>query len=363
MEEYIPLFEQYLDDELSAEERKAFELRLLEEEEFAKEFKEYKTIVEGLQIMDQGDLTSSIKDVRSSLVKEGFFFNEEDIDDYLTDNLASDKRILLEQKINNDESFAEKVDFEKVLLQGIHLADRNLIKKNISETQHNLKTEGFFDSMENKTAIVKNINTRKVGSPVSEKTNSIRSLRFYLSRAALILVILTAAIFTYSEFSKSTLDKNQIYNIAFAEPPSSENVFRSKAVLGENPDLPPSKEESYQMWKKAKKAYNEKNYPKSLKILEQIELASLDDGEQAEVLFQKGLLNMLLQKHKVAFDIFQEVTYDPSRTEWYKALLMLQLDGPKEEVIQSFTKIVNSPTNRYKEDAINILKDLENIKE
>ena len=141
-----------------------------------------------------------------------------------------------------------------------------------------------------------------------------------------------------------------------------DNVFNSEAVLGTNPEQIPDKEATYQIWKKAKQSYQEKEYQQSLTWVEQVQLDNVTEKEQAELKFQRALLYMLTQKYQKSYDLFQEVNYDPSRTAWYKAILLLKLKQPKNTVIDAFEKIAKSPSNRFAEDAGNILKELKKMK-
>lgn len=86
----INLFDDYLEGNLSDEQKKSFEIKLAEDENFRIEFEEHKDLLDGLLIMNDKNLRAKINIVQDELEKEGFFKKKEEKEN-ISDGATTEK--------------------------------------------------------------------------------------------------------------------------------------------------------------------------------------------------------------------------------------------------------------------------------
>ncbi len=361
MQDPFLVFDQYLEGSLSQQQIHDFEQQLENDPAWAAQFAEYQQLTSALRQIGLQQLRSTIHQTHTQLKNQGLLLNENDIAAYLNGEMDEPRKKLLERRIKSDPAFKKAADNEKALLERLQSTGQNALKKNIETARQQLQKEGFFDRKTEST-----LPEKSSTKPTRSSSSPTRSFRFYLSRvAAVALLIMAVGWWLYPSFFTTTLNADQIYTDAFHQKPSVHELFPSDVVKGDtDPTSPVGK--TYDDWAAAKSAYTNKDFDQALALINAINPDHLLPNDQPKYRHQLGLLHMIDGQYQMAFDIFEQNTpsqpiYNPTRVQWYQALLLLQLDASKPQLLHAFEQIANDPFNPNATNARKVLEEIDRL--
>ena len=333
----VEYFEAYLDKTLSAEKRNEFEAALSKDDGLNQAFQFYQQILKGLTKIDQVELENSIIQISKKLTSEGFFFNEEDIQDYLSGKMPKATIVLFEARMKTDINFAEQVNFEKNLLQGLTKVDESDLKANIQNIQSKLEQESFFETADS----VKEKETTKVISIFTR----------YRAIAATLLLTIVAGLFW---FFPAKPNSEQLYaNYYELETEELTPLLERLEIVG----LIPTEQERKNSLSKALQSYKVKNF-KSTSFSLQDHLKTYPNDEAAQ--FYLGVNYMELNKFNAAIEAFQKISSTESEWyddgQWYLALSYIKI-GAFEDAKFVIRKISSIEKSKYQKSAEKILNE------
>lgn len=141
-EEQYQEIEAYLLGNLDEAERVLFEAKVNEQVALQELLAEYTNIDQGIhQFYSRQILNQVVQDLEA----EGFFIDEQDIENYFLGKLEAEKAPIFEKKLQSDPLFAQQVaDFE-AMIQGINNFQRdNELKASLQKLGKELEQESFF---------------------------------------------------------------------------------------------------------------------------------------------------------------------------------------------------------------------------
>ncbi len=196
MDKNIILFDEYWSNEMEVTERVAFEERLRTDVTFQKEYNFHVAIIENIKKASTVNLQKNMNNAFHSLERQGFFFSEEDIEDYLFDELSDEDKKAFEARLGKDPEFAKKVEFERKLTSAIKQHGNNTLQENLNKAFENLKDKNTFDEVPQEDANV---------SEVKTPTRIFRLADYYrpLAAAASILLVIGVGMWWYNNNQKA----------------------------------------------------------------------------------------------------------------------------------------------------------------
>jgi len=259
------------------------------------------------------------------------------IDQYITGNLSGDALKDFQNKLSHDASLREEVEHKKRVVAGLS----KIYKENLKNR---------FKEFENE-----NIQS----SPLSVEKKSARtiSMRRMLSIAAAILLLAVASFLIFQNIN-SGASNEQLFakNLDTTNIPGLENQKRNNG--GQFSELSDK-------WGDAIISYEKKNYKEALNEFEQIREDEIEPKNKSKFQFLKTILLIHNNQYENAWTTLNQINVtenDAAEMElnWYKALLTLKLEKPKEEIRQAFQAVVNdSIIKTRKEQAQTILDKLD----
>lgn len=200
---------------------------------------------------------------------------------------------------------------------------------------------------------------QKDGKSVSVTTKKSRfTLPISFRVAAAISLLIIAAVAAYFYFQSGPSSTQALY-AQFIDYPSSiyeEQVLRA----GDMPSLAPAIAQLDSLWKKADEGYQAERNEEALVLLEEIASLEVTVFQQvsSRLHYYRGILQAKAEQFSAAIASLDQVrTNYTEDAKWKKALLLLQVEGRREEALSILKDISTTATPRQ-EDAIELLKSL-----
>lgn len=262
------------------------------------------------------------------------------IDEYILGKLPPDEHNAFEKQLVRDQALKEEVTFRKEILVGLAEVQK---KDLVSQFE-------AFEQGEIPLAIAE---------PKEEEINrsgaKIRSLRFYLSAAAAVLLLVVAVWLVRSYVSPQSNTSLFAANLEVTEALEATEVVRGQNDVN-------ATEKVYSDWKRAVNAYNAGDLPSALLGLNQVEVEVLKVNDQSKYLYQLGLVKMLTQDYRGAKEIFDNPAVrkaEPDNASWYSALLLLAMEKDNAVIIEALKPIAESMTNPWSSKASSLIEKLD----
>ena len=261
------------------------------------------------------------------------------IDQYLLNTLTAKEKLAFEEQLQQDEALQEEIVFRKKLLAGLEqLHVGQLVKRFVEFEEAEITPK--------KTVTNKQVETTSLG-------RSWRILLFIL----LFIFLAVTAFFIYRHFNPS-LTKATIYAQHFTLP-DAESIIEANVVKGDDST---TTETSSEEWKAIVQSYQNVQYTETLQLLTTLDTSTLDKRRQAQYLYLLGVLKMENGDFQNALPLLNdEKAANPTAREWYRALALLQMERPKEEIRAAFLRIAEDGTHPWRGDAKVVLELLKNI--
>lgn len=316
-------------------------------EEIAKDLKEISlpsTLKKGIKKAGQQTLKKKIIKVSDNLTAAGFFLDETDIHAYLKGTLAEEKVKSFEQKLEQEEDFALKVEKEQHLLEGLKKAGQAKLKEKIAKVQTGLEEKGFFEES-SKTEQVASSNTAKIKPLFSRRLLAI----------AASLLVLVVAYFAFP--TEPAIDINQTFANHTPFPDRiSEMIQDELSEIG----YTASEKEFQEQMLEGMKEYELKGYKKAIGIFEDI-IAKKPDELYATFYLAQSHLN--LQQWDLAQSLLHplgENSTFPLRAEslWSESYVLLKQNN-KTAALNNL-KQLSQYENPYQDLAGKMMKSIEN---
>lgn len=146
MEQFdLDKIEAYVLNDLSATERKDFELAIAKDKHLSQAVEDFKDTLQGIQVFGHQQFKQQIHQIDRDLYQTGFFLADTDLDAYLQGNATTTIRDLIEQRKTTDPAFAAALTQRADTLKGIEAFGDNDFLTNLKAIDQDLATEGFFD--------------------------------------------------------------------------------------------------------------------------------------------------------------------------------------------------------------------------
>lgn len=276
------LLEKYLNGAaLSKEALLAVETILAKEEETANEIaKKLPTIPlstilqKGIQEVGKKALKKKIDTINIGLTNKGFFIDETVIHEYLQGTLEGTELTIFENRLQQEEAFAESVAKEQTLLSGLKKAGKNQLKKKLAKVQAGLEEKGFFDTQAEKKPPP--IPATKVASIFNRRNLAI----------AASLLILVIAYFSFPTASSINIDEAFANHFPY-EDKISESIKDEISEIGYA-----NNEKALQaQLLAALTAYNQQKYDEAIPLFNQV-LSQQPDHLYAQLYLGQSQLNL-----------------------------------------------------------------------
>ena len=340
------LFDRYTKQQLSQEESEEFEKNLKQDTALAKEFTQFQSMTNGIRSYYDQQVKTRIQTVESKLEAEGFFFNEENISDYLLGKMNADGQKILEQRIEQDPAFAQKVAKERSILSGIKSyqlkqkiagIDKKMIDQNRLSTKKTkqLKTTPQFDQDATTAKLV----------PLWQK----------LSMAAGFLILLSIGFWW---FNSQSLDVDKVYANNYEINIQQVNATLEK--LGDVGAFDSDAEQKNSLFN-AIELFSKQQYDRTSDALTKHLKKFLNDDT---ALFYSGLNEMERQNFKTASQSFKQLIQQMPSSEWndsaqwYMALAHLKIPGETALAKTLFLQIIGNESNPYNIKAKELLDQI-----
>lgn len=263
------------------------------------------------------------------------------IDRYITGKLSGEDLKIFKEELQKNKKLQAEVQSRKGLLPGLELAYKENLKKKFSD---------FSARQESKTPDV-----------IGPARAKVIPMRRYLAVAASVAVLVVLGGVIY-QWVFAGVDREEIY-AQYEEFPLEINI-RENLRNSNSADNTSANQIAYDNWVEAGKAYKQKDFVKTVTLLEKINYRDLEKEDQGLFLFHLGLLKMRQGQYQEALSIFnREETGSTYAKQWNRALLLLKTGASKEDLVAVFTKIAESNVNNYNQDAQKVLKILDDLKE
>lgn len=211
--------DQYIKKELSPEKHQLFEEQLATNVVLQEEVAATLRAVEVIRYKERQLFLNTFSEIQENLETEGFFLDEDDLDDLIMGRVTEQKRVQIQQKLATDKQYNEKYQQLKKAKATLQYAEKEKFKATFKEVQQDLEKEQFFD----KNVIIDKSTT------TTTTTAKVFSLRKVLSIAAAVSLLLvslwwimrpptTQNIYAnYFEKAKDRALVNEVGNLGFAK--------------------------------------------------------------------------------------------------------------------------------------------------
>ena len=291
--------DQYIKNQLSAEKKLAFEAQLANDKALQQEVAATQQAVEALAYTEKQHFLNALSQVQENLTTEGFFLNEDDLDDYLLGKGDDKKQAQIEYRIGKDESF--KKDYERLekAKESLQYAEKEKFKTTLKEVEQALAKEKFFD---------------KKKSPISK----VIPLRRYLSIAAAIALL---ALGLWWMLASSPTSAN-LYADNF-------EIIKNEGLIKQVQPKGFAKKLYHEQLHQALLTYHANQYTQSIPLFD----AYLTEAPNTDIYYADGqffyaLALMQAQQFKQAIPLLEALTQQQtsykSKAAWYLALAYLK---------------------------------------
>ena len=335
----------FLNGEMNETERDAFEQRLQQEPDLAKETDFHRDLLKGVRLYGDRQLQNRIQQTEEEAKKKGFLFTDQHIILYLNDELPEELIEIFEQRMATDEAFVQEVAFQQDLVSSVDLLGDRRLQENIQATDANLQASGFFEQLKSESSEKKEVAPKtKVVSLFSRRT---------LAIAASFLLLFSAGYFLLRPAGSYP----GLYTAYFqSDSEALENEIGNLSALGMAiPDK--ARRESL---KTALDLYQSQDFKTACQML--TDHLQQYPGDAGALYFQ-GLSLMESNKFKRAASAFGQLLDLPgaayqSGALWYQGLSYLQLRGKKAEARAIFEELAADAASSYSSQAKAILEEL-----
>jgi TolA-binding protein len=182
------LIDQYLSGELEEADLAKLEAEIALNSELKAYIDLQKHLLSGIEHYGEQQLKKQIRRESQQLEAEGFFVNEDKIDDYLLGRLSTSEVTSLEQLAATQPQLQNKINKQKELLWGIEALGQQQLLDKIRAVESHLKEEGFFDAVGKKkdTELHKLI---AISQEVNSTKNNSQKLLYRWSTIAAVVAI------------------------------------------------------------------------------------------------------------------------------------------------------------------------------
>ena len=255
------------------------------------------------------------------------------IDQFVIGKLAGTALVEFQKQLETDENLQALVVERSRIVAGLDLLHEQQLRSQFAKFEKMRMTD------EEVEAVVVNIKPR----------------RSWLSVAAVVLAVLASVFVLRNLLSDSSSPKelaqaalqNSAPNLAITE-----GMFRGQGT-NSNSTTPTDTEE---VMKKVHELFLDKDYSTALQILETLPQDTLMTYQSAAY-FRYGILELYLGNYESAVEKLNLVT--DNKSDWYKALAMLQIEGRAEDGKAILKRISDSSKpHPFKADAKDLLENL-----
>ncbi len=261
---------------------------------------------------------------------------EEDIliQDFIKNKLSEKERNELLQKMEHDESFREKVNFEKQLYLNLNDNEWSLSKdKNHSEVKE------YEKLLKDESTLALKNTLHNVNSEYQKTQN--KSSKFWLLYASIAVVIFLIGVFIFSP--NKTIPTNELYvnYLKLSDLPSLVDRGKTDQILSTE----------------AQKLFEAKQYDKTLDILINNGFEDVQKNK-ATIYLYIGISQMELNQFSKAEKTFDKLIHsklmDAPKGTWYKALLYIK-QNKIERAKEILSEIAKTPNNYKSKEASELL--------
>ena len=264
----------------------------------------------------------------------------EKIEDYLSGNLPGEEAAAFNKKMAADPELAAEVALHRGLAEAID------------------EEEEFADLEQKISAVFKKERTEAARSREVVRRPLFTPIVWRIAASIALLILATLAAYYYVGQPSDSLESLVAENIAYPASIYDKSGLRS----GQQPAEPSSDWAARldSLWEAADRAYQRGAYSTALGILEKAEALEIQGFQQARSRFHFyiGILQARTGDYEEALLSFEKVTTSyTEEAEWKKALILLSMEGRREEAQAVLQQISTSNTPRQK-DALNLLERL-----
>jgi len=324
--------EQYISQTLTEQEKLRFEEKIKKDELLFKEVALVKQIIKGIRILGRKETVEKLNKLSLKMKAEGFFYEIEDIEAYLSDRFNSEQKIVFEKRMNTDDEFKKEVNGIKQTIAGIKQHGNDKVKSKLASIQAKLEKEQFFDD-----------------SSITTKEGNIFSFRKIMAAAAILSAIVSVGIWLWNSSSSN----KEIFAQHFSPYPDIITPEISESSFAINKD-------EVKQLSKGMTLYREKKYAAAQIQFDAI-LNNFPSSEfTSEIFLYRAILFLDQGKDQAAIDILQNLekekeSYFLSVTRWYLALSYLKT-GQEDRAKPIFELL--KADGGYSEKVREILEDL-----
>ncbi len=260
----------------------------------------------------------------------------EKIEAWLHGELPANEQSDFEKQIQSDPDLATEVQFQQDLNKA--LAEREVLQ--------------FRNALETARQAYRAENTEgaKVLEMRPKESARIFPLRRVLAIAAGLALLVTAGIWFLKK--PAAISPESIFVANFNPPPTHDFTAGTRG----NGDVSDAVE---QLRNEAFDEYGKKNHAATLALLEKIPAAQLPPDEQPLHFYQLGVLYFLTGNDSKANEFLSmENAAEADSREWYKALILLKQNAPRETLKVAFSKMADTNGHAWQEEAKAVLKQL-----
>jgi TolA-binding protein len=344
MENVYDNIDNYIDGTLSAADVQAFEQAMAIDKNLAQEVAFYQDLTKGVEVGADFGLKNMLQTVQNGLTKEGFFLNDNDIDLFIDGHLEADKVESFYYRLQQDADFAAEVEMQQDLRKGIEMGADSGLRNALKDVQHGLEKENFF-AKEEKTAIVRTLNTEGVGSA------KVRRLGVqWWAAAASIALLITASIWYLSPSKPATYD-NIAAQYFQAENERVKDIYAELSADGFAVDK--ARNNSL---KAALEVYQSKNYSLAKDLFEK-HVAQYKDDVDAQFYLAMTYLSLNEKEKATPYleSLLNKNTTWANDATWHLALIYWNMPEKHDVAVAYLTNIAENKSSEYQAKAVEIL--------
>lgn len=344
----INIIHQYIRGELEGQALIDFEKELGQNPELKEELALQRDLLSSIEAFGDLDLQNTLQEVEGKLEQEGFFVEEEQLQEYLLER--SDKKLteLVERRLTQDPVLAEEKTLQEDLLKSIQYFGEQEELEVIGSVEQKLQQEGFFHQ------------AKTVQMPVREagevKPPATRVGKRYLLRrlAVAATLLLLLAVGTFVLFPAGN-NYDKIYANYYVSGHTDAKELVEELSVG----FADAKNEQKANLRSALELYNNADYSQAVNTLREHIKSYPND---ADARFFLGLSLLEIRAYEEACDVLDTIVQEgPSEhfyaAQWYQALSKLKArDGKAAKAM--FQTIANDQRSPYQSMAREVLKEL-----
>ncbi len=143
------IIENYLLGKLEETAKVKLEADILQNPDLETYIKSHKQLFAGIQSYQLQQIKKQIQQEAQQLKQEGFFIQDEQIEDYLLGNLPNETSITIERWRQENPDLEDRIQQQHELLHGIKHVGEQRLQKNIQNSKKELEEENFFTQESN----------------------------------------------------------------------------------------------------------------------------------------------------------------------------------------------------------------------